>query len=64
MLQLFTVNTRVKCIGKKKMEKRQKSKPMMDVTVDQPQERYLNLYHYCHLTPLLTLFQLHNGGQF
>ena len=64
MLQFFTVNTRVKCIGKKKMENKQKSKPIMEVTVDQPPERYLNIYRYCHLTPLSTLFQLYNGGQF
>jgi hypothetical protein len=34
------------------MEKKQKSKPIIVVTVDQPQERYSNLYCYCHLTPL------------
>ena len=45
-MRFFTVNTRVNYIGKKKMEKKQKSKPIIDVTADQPQERYLNLYCY------------------
>jgi len=46
------------------MEKKQKSKPIIEVTVYQPQEWYLNIYRYCHLTPLSTIFQLYNRGQF